>query len=259
MDPQKLLETNLKHIEDIIKSVCWRNNLDRDAAEDFSSHVKLQLIENNYDRIRKFQGKSSFKTYLTVVINRLFIDQLIKKEKRWRPSESSKQIGEVAVKLEELLYRRNMSFDEAYETLTTNHGLSIKRDEAYELAHKLKPKTPALSLNVGDELLASLAHPGNRPNEEFVSNRALETGAKLYSIIDEIKSSLSDEDRLILKMRFEDEFSVSDIARVLNINRSVLDRRIKFILNTFKEGILSRGMNINDVTDVMEEIEKLER
>jgi RNA polymerase sigma factor for flagellar operon FliA len=39
-------------------------------ADDFASHPKLKLIEDDYAILRKFQGRSSLRTYLTVVIER---------------------------------------------------------------------------------------------------------------------------------------------------------------------------------------------
>src|SRR5947208_3040379 len=43
-----------------------------DDVEDFASWVKLRLIDGDYAVIRKFQGRCSPATYLTVVIRRLY-------------------------------------------------------------------------------------------------------------------------------------------------------------------------------------------
>jgi DNA-directed RNA polymerase specialized sigma24 family protein len=44
-------------------------------AEDFGSSVKLHLLENDCAILRKWEGRSSFATYITIVIRRLLVDQ----------------------------------------------------------------------------------------------------------------------------------------------------------------------------------------
>lgn len=253
MKPEEFFKSNLKLIEDVIKIICRRHNLDIDAEEDFASHVKLQLIENDYDKIKKFQGRSHFRTYLITVISRLFIDYIIKNEKKWRPSEKAKELGDIAITLEKMLFYHNMSFEDAFETITNNHGISITREDAHSIAAQLKQRTPALTKNVGDKLLSAIPHHETLPDEELVRKEAYEIKKKLVAIIDGIKLSLSADDCIILKMMFEDGFNLSAIGRALNISRSQIERRVKWILKTFKEGILSKGLSISDVTDIINE------
>jgi len=68
MDAAELYRQHLAHIGQIAQSVCRRNGVNDHDAEDFASDVRLKLCDDDYGVIRKFQGKSSFTTYLTVVI-----------------------------------------------------------------------------------------------------------------------------------------------------------------------------------------------
>ena len=40
-------------------------------AEEFGSEVKLRLVENDYEAFRRFQQRSTLRTYLTIVIQRI--------------------------------------------------------------------------------------------------------------------------------------------------------------------------------------------
>lgn len=253
MDPGKFFENNLKHIEEVIKSICTRKGIYGEDAKDFASHVKIQLIENDYQKIREFRGKSNIKTYLNTVITRIYIDMKRKEQGRWRPSEAAKRVGNVGVILEELINKHGHSFEEAYEILTTNHNISISKDEAYALYCKLPEKTASgMSIDKGDEPLSTISDQALRPTEVLINRELNEKKARLLEIIEKIRPDLSPEDRLLLKMVFEDNRKISEIARLFKKERNEIDRRLKQILAKFKEGMLARGININDVMEVIE-------
>ena len=58
MNPRELFEDHLPLIEEICSSVCRRNGCFGADAEDFASQVKLALIDDDYARLRSFQGRS---------------------------------------------------------------------------------------------------------------------------------------------------------------------------------------------------------
>ena len=62
-----------------------------------------------------------------------------------------------------------------------------------------------------------------------------------------MRNLLSNEERLLLRMRFEDNFKISEIARVLKKDRDDIDRKLKAILTKFKEEIVSRNISIDDI------------
>jgi DNA-directed RNA polymerase specialized sigma24 family protein len=88
-----------------ISFVSSRHHLPGSEADDFGSHVKLKLIEHDYAILKKFEGRSNLRTYLTVVIHRLFLDYRIKAWGKWRPSAAAKRCGGVAILLERLTRR----------------------------------------------------------------------------------------------------------------------------------------------------------
>ena len=68
-------------IERAIESVCRRNKLDPGEADQFITHARLKLREDDGRLIRSFEGRSTFPTYLAVVLQRMFF--------RYRSSQKS--------------------------------------------------------------------------------------------------------------------------------------------------------------------------
>ena len=64
MDAEEVFRQHLPVIGQIAESICRRNRVGQHDAEDFASDMRLRLCEDDFAVIRKFQGKSSFSTYL---------------------------------------------------------------------------------------------------------------------------------------------------------------------------------------------------
>src|SRR3954469_22157666 len=69
--PEALLLSEFTTVERVIAFVTARRRLRPADAEEFASHVKMKLIENDYAVLRKFEGRSSLRTHLTVARQRL--------------------------------------------------------------------------------------------------------------------------------------------------------------------------------------------
>src|SRR3954466_10976411 len=104
-------------IEAVIRFVCRRRGLRADEAEDFAADVRLRLVESDYEVIRKFQGRSSLQTYLTVVVQRMALDYRAARWGRWRPSAVARAQGADGIRLEQLVIRDGMTLDDALATL----------------------------------------------------------------------------------------------------------------------------------------------
>ncbi|MAF20944.1 MAG: hypothetical protein CMI55_04765 [Parcubacteria group bacterium] len=250
-EAKALLESNLNITNEVVRKFCYRHSITGDDADECNSYVYEKLLENGCRKIREFKGGSSYKTYITVVISRILIDRM-RSGRRWRPSQKAMDMGEDAVILEELVYRKNYSFEQAYSTLTTNHGASISRDRAYEMVTLLqrrhvrskRPRVVELMDNVSDE--RDIA-----PDRAAVMKEISEKKGRLENVMENIRESLSDEDRLLLRMRFEGNVKISKIARVLKRERNYVDKKLKTIFVIFREELLSRDISIGDLKDII--------
>src|ERR1700743_405094 len=122
MSAEDLFITQLRRIDAVAVHVCRRNRVGPSDMEEFAAHVRLKLIEGDYAIIRKFKGESTFGTYITTVIARLFFQYRVQMWGKWRPSAEAKRLGQKGVLLEQLLTRDGYSFDEACQILTTGRS-----------------------------------------------------------------------------------------------------------------------------------------
>src|SRR6266571_2060133 len=134
MTREQLFLSELALIERVIAWVCARRCLRGAEAEDFASTVKLRFIENDYEILGRFEGRSSLKTYLTAVVNHLYLDFQTQRYGKWRPSAEARRLGPVALRLESLLYRDGLTFDEACGVLQTDFRVTERREALYELS-----------------------------------------------------------------------------------------------------------------------------
>ncbi len=149
--PEKLFLDNLKLIERVVAWACRTHYCRGEEAEDFAGQIKIKLVDNDYAVLRKYSGKSTLKTYLSAVVLNYFHDYRNHLWGKWRPSAEAVRLGEVAIKLEELVWRDSRTFDEACETLRINYKLDTPQAELDRIAARL-PQKPPRRLVSEDEL-----------------------------------------------------------------------------------------------------------
>src|SRR5258708_2977492 len=118
-----LFISHLDLIDRVTGFVCAGDHVSSGDAEDFGSFVKLKFVESDYAVLTKFEGRSSLRTYLTIVIQRLFLDYRISAWGKWRPSAEAKRGGALAMFLEQLLARDGHTFDGACPLLAPKYGI----------------------------------------------------------------------------------------------------------------------------------------
>jgi hypothetical protein len=102
-ESEALFLSCLPVIDEVTAQLCRRHRLSPDESEDFRSEVRLHCSQRDFDLLRRFEGRSSLQTYLTVVISRLFLDYRNRLWGRWRPSIEAKRLGPSAIPIEPLV------------------------------------------------------------------------------------------------------------------------------------------------------------
>ncbi len=225
-----LFETHYLCVGEILGYIGRRHRLTSEDREDFASFAMLKLVENDYARIRKFRGESQFNTYVTVVLQRLFLDYRTQKWGKWRPSRVAQKLGTVAMRLETLLYRDGFEFHEARQILLTSTACDRTEEELWELAGKLPRRERFFC--VDDEVLARLGTA--RYVDDFDRHEAAGLLGELQSQLKDATSDLSSEDRLLLKMRFDEGLSVPEIATMVNLKPKAIYARITRLLKRIR-------------------------
>lgn len=246
---EALLVSHLDLVERVTAFTCARNRLSPADADDFASHVKLRLVEDDYAILRRFQGRSSLRTYLTVVIQRLFLDFRIQAWGKWRPSAEARRSGPVGVLLERLIVRDGHTFDEACQLLATNHGVAANRAELERLAGRFPVRVKRRFES--EEALADAPAPGGGPDQTLAQDDARRDAGRVSQVLNMLTANLETQDRLILTMRFEDGRTVAEIAATLGLEQKRLYRRIDKLLRSLRDGFEAAGVDSTMVQDIL--------
>ncbi len=247
---EALFLTQLDLVERVIAYVCSRHHLAAADADDFGSFVKLKFVEDDYAVLAKFQGRSSLRTYLTVVIQRLFLDFRNSAWGKWRPSAEAKRAGPLAVMLEQLLVRDGYAFEEACELLRTNHQVLENRAELERLAARLPVR--ARRQFEGDETLANVPSPDRSPDDAVADQDRQTTATRVSGVLKTLMSRLDARDRLVLVLRFEDGRTVAEIAGLLRLDQKPLYRRVERLLAELRRGLEAAGIDGAAVLQMLE-------
>ena len=166
---EALFLENRPLIDQVIRFVCRRLAIRGDEAEEFAADVRLRLIASDYEILRKYQGRSSLSTYLSVVIKRLALDFRTAKWGKWRPCAAARAAGPVAVRLEQLVVRDEMRLEDALSAVERQFG-EIDRAALQEVAGKFPLRTRRHY--VGEEVLEFAA--SESPDAERLLGRAVD-------------------------------------------------------------------------------------
>jgi RNA polymerase sigma factor (sigma-70 family) len=238
---EALFLSQLAVIERVISFVSSRHHLPGVEADDFESHVKLKLIEDDYGILRKFQGRSSLRTYLTVVVQRMFLDYRISAWGKWRPSAQALRAGAVAILLERLMGRDGFSFEEACELLETNHQVTASRSELEVLAGRLPARVRRRFES--DAALAQM--PSDQPpvDEVIAQQERTAMAGRVGVALKSAMAKLDPQDRLILALRFDDGRSIVEVARMLRLDQKALYRRLDRVMTVLRGALDAQGVD----------------
>lgn len=242
MNPEDIFLEQIGTIDRINSYICRRNRLDANEAEDFGQFVKMELIDNNYEIIRKFEGRASITTYLTTVIQHLFYQYRVRLWGKWRPSAEARRIGDKAVTLERLIYREGYSLEEAVQVLITGHDSEYTRREleAIWLRLPVRPPRPVL---VSQAVPPEVATEETDADERLMAGERQDIARNVMSIVDETMESMSPEDQVILQLRFWDGLKAAEIAQRLGIPAKRVYKRVDRQLAVLKAGLARAGVS----------------
>jgi RNA polymerase sigma factor (sigma-70 family) len=234
VDPERTFLDNLSVIERIIDIIARRHSLSRSDAEEFGAWARERLVDEEYAVLRKFAGRSSLATYLSVVLANSFHDYRNALWGRWRPSAAATRLGPTGIRVEELLYRDGYSFREAVGVLQSA-GSDLSETDIARLVAKIPQRQIAteVDLEKADESALSV---------DIAAAESDETAA-IVAALREVVEQLPADERVITRMRFWDDISVADIARALGIEQKPLYRKLESIQTRLRSWLEARGID----------------
>lgn len=203
---------------------------DDDAAADCYLHICERLARNNFRRLLKFrpEGRARFTTWLRVVARNLCFDWHRSQRGRPRPFKSLQRLSPLELEVYESRFVRGFSQQETLHSLASQFprvGLS----ELSEIEERLQGSLTSqqqwiLGVRRQAEFTTSVAVVGeeNEPGAVDVADPSpdqetqiakQEQQARLWERL----ASLSTHERLLLQLRFEQELSLDEIARLCGL------------------------------------------
>ncbi len=243
---------NLRLIDETIRMVCRKGGCTPDEREDFTSESHLRLIENDYAILRKYEGRCSLRTYLAAVLANQLFDFRRHRWGTWRPSAKARQQGAAAEALDRLIHRDRIPLEEAIERLASSGRFPEGRDALRRLAESLPPHYPRVVQ--GDDGLQDLAAaPCADADRELQTRERAATARSVQAALAGAMEELAEEDRLVLRLRFQDGVKVPRIAHVLGLDAKALYRRCDRLLETLREILERRGVSGASVLECLGE------
>jgi RNA polymerase sigma factor for flagellar operon FliA len=169
---------------------------------------------------------------------------------KWRPSAEARRAGPVGIRLEMLMRRDGLSFDEASEILITNEGVALSRAALRAIGDRLPARV--VRRFVSEELLAERADPRMDVEAEVLRVEQTTARGRLAEDLAQAIQAVPAEDRLIVQMRFEQGLTVAQIASLLHQPAKPLYRRIERLLAGLRRTLEARGYTANEAVQAID-------
>lgn len=232
MNPSPMSQADFDLLCDVIRAVARAGGLAPADADDFVQTAHLKLLERSYAPVRQFSGRSSLRTFLTVVVRRMLLDWRNARYGKWRPSAAARRLGPEGVALDRLIARDGHTASEAIAIMESRHKTPCPVT-LRALALRLSPRARTELLNVEDAQrlgVSPFVDPIESARVSAELRRTMTSMRRAYLRLDP-------EDRLILKLRFRDEMPITAIASRLNRPAKPMFRRVERILATLRAQI----------------------
>lgn len=210
------------------------------CAEEAALFVMDGLEDNNWQRVQAFTGRASFSTYITVLTSRLLEDFARKRFGRIRPPRWVATLGGIWEKLFTALCLERLSSAEAVEVVYQRQ-FAPNKNEIEEAASELLGRIPDCGKKTGTEVVYDEENPseeccskrleynkaeGNEKQQlfselfELICNRPINRlSEKFEENLSQLKINLTPQEKLILKLCYQDGLTVSQAANLLGLTR----------------------------------------
>jgi RNA polymerase sigma factor (sigma-70 family) len=243
--PADLYTPHKDTIEAALAAACRTHRLAPDVADEFCSWARLRLLDHDQAILRKFEGRSSLRTFLLTVVQRLYLDWRNAEWGKWRPSAEAQRLGPVAIELERLVLRDRLSYGEAAQTLAAR-GLAT--EAVCDAVWVRLPQRPRRR-RVAEAALAGL--PAHGQASDGVDHD--EEDAEAQRVGEALERALLDlppTDRLLIQLRYWSGFQVSRIARLTGEDQKALYRRFERLTAQLKQSLGAQGVSASSIAAV---------
>ena len=245
-DPQPAWDSFLEVHSALISQVVRWFGRDTDEAGDCFLYVCEQLRRNQFRRLRRFhpEGRASFTTWLRAVVRNLCLDWYRSRRGRYRVFQSVARLSDLDQQVFLHVCDKGLSVEECTETLRPAFAtVSLEQIETSleHLRNTLGPHQMRLLNARRSRPHLVDADGSDRPGGREVEDPSPdpEVQAALREGLDSVQRALTrlpDSDRLLLLLRFEQELTLAQVAKLLSLrDAQAADRRIRGALVKIRE------------------------
>lgn len=241
----------------LINSIAGRRFADDTLAEEAALYVLNRLEEDDYRRLRAFSGRAKFSTYISSLCIRLLEDYSRKKYGRLRPPAWITDLGGIWLFLFQLLCMQRLGVVDAVETAMSKASHNRSLEEVEDAAWKILERIIHCGSHQGQEVSMDDGHgeglhteesirtKNSTPEEqllererriffELLFNTDMEresTSASSQPVwLRKISLHLKSEERLLLKLCFQDDLSVTRAGEMLGLNTNQVHGKLRRLL-----------------------------
>lgn len=247
---QRLFLSHLPVIDSVTAQLSRRHHLRDIECQEFSSFVRLALLDRDAEVLRQYTGAGTAAGFLRVVIGRLLYDFRCELWGRWRPSAAARRHGPVGVLLDRLLNRDGLSIHEAVETARTNHRVGLSSSDLRKLCESLTPR-PARYRCVTEDEAIDVASLDPTPELVLLGRQQSGDKARIMEALARARRCLSSQEQLILKMRIDDGLPVSRVAVALQLNQKRLYPTLTRLFIQLRETLRAEGISSKDANECL--------
>ncbi|HHB75235.1 MAG TPA: hypothetical protein ENK84_01645 [Desulfobulbus sp.] len=252
----------------LINSIAGQRFASDTLAEEAALYVLNRLEEDDYHRLRAFSGRAKFSTYLSSLCIRLLEDFSRKKYGRLRPPTWVTDLGGIWLVLFRLLCLQRLAVADAVETVIARSGNHL-RAEVENAAWKILERIIHCGRHQGSEV--SLDDPHGKtlqdqakmhsaiPNPEqqvltkereiffellFSGNTQGISEVSAESVFtDKVSLDLDAQERLLLKLCFQDDLSVTRAGEMLGLNANQVHGKLRRLLSRLRHEFDRAGIS----------------
>jgi RNA polymerase sigma factor (sigma-70 family) len=232
----------------LIMHVVRRHGLDDDSATETCNYVCASLSDDGFRRLLCFRpdGPARFKTWLIAVVSNLCVDQRRKEQGRSRPPQCVSRLPELDQQVYRCIYERRMSRGQCLQTLMPRFPDLIDAtvseinarlftlltpQQRWQLSVRTSPPKPVVRDEGSDEddPARQVVDPGPGPDELTAH---LQEQRRLQDAL----SKLPAEQRLLLRLRYEQDLTLAEVARLTGQSDLFrANRKIQVALDTLAD------------------------
>jgi RNA polymerase sigma factor (sigma-70 family) len=234
---------DLNLLEQVARAVARARRLAPHDADDFVQSVHLRMAERDYAPLRQFEGRSSLRTYLTVVVARLLKDWQNHEYGKWRPCAAASRLGPIGIAVDRAMNRDGVAIDEAVMLVSSLTGAPVHE---VRLVANGVPRRGKRALVPMDDAVETAAVAFSDPVAAEQRQAELDAARRALS---RALNELPRDDARLLARRYVARFSVADLAQQMRVDAKQLYRRFDRIRRDVRARMAVHGSDAAPLAD----------